>query len=53
MIVDLDQPLYVIDENTHAHRVSSIDVINKIVYCTDETSYPYSTSPLTVTIKQF
>lgn len=52
MIVDLDEPLYVIDENTHSHRVSSIDVINKIVLCTDGTSYPYSTNALTVTIKE-
>lgn len=52
MIVNLDEQLYVIDENTHSHHVSTIDVINKIVHCTDGTSYEYSTSPLTVTIKE-
>lgn len=52
MIIDLDQILYVVDTNTHEHKVSNIDVINKIVHCTDGTQYEYSTSPLTVTIKQ-
>lgn len=52
MIVDLDEPLYVIDENTHEHRVSTIDIINKIVYCDDNTSFGYGTHPLTVIIKQ-
>lgn len=51
MIVDLDQPLYVIDDRTHSHKVSSIDIINKIVYCTDGTEYEYSTSPLTVVVQ--
>lgn len=51
MIIDLEQPLYVIDERTHEHRISTIDVITKIVYCTDGTEFPYSTHPLTVIIK--
>ena len=52
MIIDLDEALYVIDDRTHEHRISNIDVINKIVYCTDNTSYPYSTHPLTIIIKK-
>lgn len=52
MIVDLDQVLYVVDNNTHEHKVSSIDVINKIVHCVDGTSFEYSTVSLTVTIKE-
>jgi len=51
MIVDLDQNLYVVDNRTHAHRISYIDVINKIVHTTDDLEFEYSTSPLTVTIK--
>lgn len=50
MIVDLDKPLYVVDDRTHSHKVSSIDILNKIVYCTDGTHYEYGTNPLTVTI---
>ena len=30
MIVDLNQILYVVDNNTHEHKVSTIDIINKI-----------------------
>ena len=52
MIVDLNQILYVVDNNTHEHKVSTIDIINKIVHCTDGSQYEYSTSPLTVTIKE-
>lgn len=52
MIVDLNQELFVVDEKTHAHKISNIDIINKIVHCTDGTSYEYSTSPLTVTISE-
>ena len=50
MIIDLDKPLYVVDDRTHSHKVSSIDILNKIVYCTDGTQYEYGTNPLTVTI---
>ena len=52
MIVDLDETLYVIDEKTHSHKVSTIDVIHKIVHCTDGTSFEYGTCSLTVTIKE-
>lgn len=52
MIINLDDPLYVVDENTHSHKVSMIDVIHKIVICTDGNEYEYSTSPLTITIHE-
>lgn len=51
MIVDLDQPLYVVDNKTHAHKVEKIDVLKKIVYCTDGTQHEYGTSPLTVVVQ--
>lgn len=51
MIVDLDEPLFVVDERTHEHRVSTIDVRNKIVYCEDNTQFEYGTHPLTVIVK--
>ncbi len=51
MIIDLDKPLYVIDERTHSHRVLSIDIINKIVYCENDQSFEYGTCPLTVTVQ--
>ena len=32
MIIDLNEPLYVIDNRTHAHRVVYIDFIAKYIY---------------------
>ena len=52
MIVDLDNVLYVVDEDTHEHRVKSIDVINKTVTTIDNEVYEYSTNPLTIVIKK-
>lgn len=50
MIVDLDETLYVVDENTHKHRIVSINIREKTVLCEDGTSFEYSTCPLTVVI---
>lgn len=32
MIIDLNEPLYVIDNRTHAHKVIYVDFINKLIY---------------------
>ena len=48
MIVDLDKILYVVDEKSRKHRVSTINIREKVVICEDGTEYPYSTCPLTV-----
>lgn len=50
MIVDLDKALYVMDENTHKHRVVTINIREKTVTCEDDTVFEYSTCPLTVVI---
>lgn len=51
MIIDLDRELYVLDERMQEHRVVSINVREKIVYCEDDTEYEYSTRPITVNIR--
>ena len=51
MIVDLDTALYVVDNKTVEHRIVSINIREKIVYCEDGLEFEYSTSPLTVVTK--
>ena len=51
MVVDLDTALYVVDNKTVEHRIVSINIREKIVYCEDGLEFEYSTSPLTVVTK--
>lgn len=53
MIIDLDQPLYVVDELVREHRVVSIDIREKTVTCEDGEVFEYGTNAdnLTVVIK--
>lgn len=51
MILDLDQPLYVLDNKAKEHRVVSINIREKTVTCEDGTVFEYSTDNLTVVIK--
>lgn len=50
MIVDLEKPLYVMDENTHKHRIKSFNILEKTVTCIDGLTFEYSTTNLTVVI---
>lgn len=51
MIIDLDQPLYVIDDTMLEHRVVSINVREKTILTEDELEFEYGTNNLTVVIK--
>ena len=51
MIIDLDQTLYVVDEQTREHRIVTINIREKTIQCEDGLEFEYSTSPVTVTIK--
>ena len=51
MIIDLNEPLYVLDNKCREHRVKNIDLLNKIVIDVDNNEYEYSTTPITVVIK--
>jgi len=51
MIVDLDQTLYVVDDKTQEHRVVSINVREKTVLCEDGLEFEYSTTNLTVVVR--
>lgn len=49
MIIDLNQPLFLVDNQAVKHRVIRIDVLNKLIICKDseeapEVSYEYSVS---------
>ena len=50
MIIDLDQTLYVVDEQTNEHRIVSINIREKTITCEDGNIFEYATSPITVVI---
>lgn len=53
MIIDLNQTLYVVDEQTNHHRIVSINIREKTIKCEDGTEYEYSTAPITVVIGDY
>lgn len=53
MIVDLNQALYVVDNQTFHHRIVTINIREKTIQCEDGTEFEYSTSPITVVIGDY
>ena len=56
MIVDLDKPLYVIDERARYHRIDLFNVRTKEVICyagtEQELRFPYGTDNITVVLSE-
>jgi len=50
MIINLDDTLYVVDEISELHRIETINLLSKMIYCEDGTEWEYGTTDITVVI---